>query len=60
MTPEEAARSRQRVVTLMAHGSICHRCGHGGATNIEHVIPITDGGDDAAGNLAPICSRCVS
>lgn len=59
MTPEAAAQNRQRIVTLMSHGGICHLCGDGGATEIDLVIPIEGGGTTDPSNLAPICDRCI-
>jgi 5-methylcytosine-specific restriction endonuclease McrA len=39
---------------LRSHGRICHVCGQGGATVVDHVVPLAEGGADAVGNLRPI------
>jgi 5-methylcytosine-specific restriction endonuclease McrA len=28
------------------------------ATDVDHLIPIADGGDDSLANLRPSCARC--
>lgn len=28
------------------------------ATDVDHLIPIADGGDDSLANLRPVCARC--
>lgn len=46
------ARRNRRV--MREHGGICHVCNLPGATEIDHVIPLAWGGDDAEHNLRPI------
>lgn len=45
-------RTRQRV--LWEHSGVCHVCGLTGATEVDHVIPVSRGGTDAPHNLRPI------
>ena len=44
-------------VVFAHYGRICHYCGEP-ATDIDHVIPIADGGNDSLANLRPSCARC--
>ena len=36
----------------------CAYCGGGGDMQIEHVVPIAQGGTHAIGNIVPACQRC--
>ena len=36
----------------------CHLCGNPGATQVDHVIPLAEGGADDETNLAPIHEHC--
>ena len=36
----------------------CHWCGHKGATEVDHVVPLAEGGPDTEQNLAPIHADC--
>jgi hypothetical protein len=38
-------------------GWACVHCG-APATDVDHLIPIADGGDDSLANLRPACARC--
>lgn len=65
-------RARDKVFD--AHGDLCHLCGHGGAANVDHVIPkdmwIAMGGDPedpanlrpahGANSRCPVCHRCCN
>lgn len=42
---------------LRAHAGICHVCGGPNATEVDHVIPISEGGTDDARNRRPIHPR---
>jgi 5-methylcytosine-specific restriction protein A len=37
--------------------AVCHVCGHGGADEVDHVVPLAEGGLDHVSNLAPIHKR---
>jgi 5-methylcytosine-specific restriction enzyme A len=51
-----AQQKRARHI-LMQHDAICHACGNGGADEVDHVIPLAEGGADDESNLRPIHSR---
>jgi len=36
----------------------CHLCGRKGATQVDHVVPLAEGGADDESNLAPIHDDC--
>jgi len=48
---EEQRRARR---VLRAHAGICHVCGKPGAGQVDHVIPLAQGGADDIANLRPI------
>jgi 5-methylcytosine-specific restriction protein A len=52
-----AQQARARRV-LAAHLTICHRCDGAGATEVDHVIPVAEGGADDESNLRPIHPHC--
>lgn len=39
-------------------GHACAYCGAGGDLQVEHVIPISKGGEHHLGNIVPACQRC--
>lgn len=39
-------------------GHTCAYCGADGDLHIEHVIPISKGGEHHLGNIVPACQRC--
>lgn len=39
---------------MRKHGGICHVCGEAGANQVDHVIPLAQGGQDTLDNLRPI------
>jgi len=39
-------------------GHECAYCGAGGDLQVEHVIPISKGGEHHLGNIVPACQRC--
>lgn len=50
---------RQRV--LDEHGRRCYICGRSypaSSLEVDHVIPLAEGGPDTPGNLRPACRRC--
>lgn len=48
-------RVRSRV--LQRDGHRCQQCG-GPATEVDHLIPVADGGSDVIANLQSVCSDC--
>jgi hypothetical protein len=52
---EKLQKLRQRVFST--YGDICWLCGGGEADTIDHVIPLSDGGDDDIDNLRPAHGR---
>jgi 5-methylcytosine-specific restriction enzyme A len=52
----EQQRRAQRI--LYRDDTICHRCHRPGATLVDHVIPLEEGGPDTEDNLAPIHHDC--
>lgn len=47
----EQARARR---VLRAYATVCHVCGRPGATEVDHVVPLAEGGADDETNLAPV------
>lgn len=41
---------------LKRHRGICHVCGGAGATEVDHVVPLAEGGRDHPSNKRPIHS----
>src|SRR5690242_2509828 len=65
--PSEYIHPKKAARILAAHGGICWLCGHGGATDVDHVVPWaewtrTDLSVHDASNLAPAhgtpCPTC--
>jgi hypothetical protein len=58
---ERLQRLRQKV--FATYGDACWLCGGGGADTIDHLIPLSEGGDDHIDNLRPAhgkkSSHCV-
>ena len=52
----EQQRRARRV--LYAHDTVCHICGHIGATEVDHVVPLAEGGADDESNLRPAHAGC--
>lgn len=50
-------RSKRRKRVLARHRGICHVCGGPGATEADHVIPLTAGGPDTEANMRPIHAK---
>ena len=46
---------RERV--FAARGRSCVYCGEP-ATDVDHVIPVIDGGSNSLANLVPACAKC--
>lgn len=41
---------------MVEHEGKCHVCGHHGADEVDHVIPLSEGGSDDKDNRRPIHS----
>lgn len=39
---------------MLQHEGVCHVCGQPGADQVDHVIALTEGGDDTIDNRRPI------
>jgi 5-methylcytosine-specific restriction endonuclease McrA len=52
---QQQARARR---TLRRHNGICHICGLGGATQVDHVVPLGEDGPDTDANLRPVHLAC--
>ena len=48
---------RVRAQALERDGYRCQACG-APATEVDHLLPVIDGGTDAAGNLRSLCTAC--
>ena len=46
------------ILCLEQHGRRCAYCGHAEGVDLEHVIPLTRGGDNVASNVVPACTTC--
>jgi len=63
MTSRRNWTARQRLGVFEAHGGACHICGlkidgTREPWDLEHIIPLALGGEDALGNLAPAHRSC--
>lgn len=47
-------QQRDAKYVLYRDDTICHVCGNPGATIVDHIIPVTEGGPDTLDNKAPI------
>lgn len=43
---------------LVAHDYRCAYCGVPGGTHMDHVVPLSRGGENTAANVAPACRAC--
>jgi 5-methylcytosine-specific restriction protein A len=48
------SEQRRHQEVLNQHGSICHVCGGAGADQVDHVVPVAEGGTEDRSNLRPI------
>jgi 5-methylcytosine-specific restriction endonuclease McrA len=46
------------IEVLNAFGNVCCYCGSDGPLTIEHLTPLSRGGDNQVGNIAPACKSC--
>lgn len=49
--------ARRRKV-LKKHRTICHICGNPGGTEVDHVVPLAEGGADEEENMRPVHTDC--
>lgn len=49
-----SAQQRRARHVLLKHDGLCHVCGHAGADQADHVVPLSEGGADDLSNLRPI------
>ena len=47
-------QQRRAQVVLAVHDTVCHVCGRPCADQVDHVIPLAEGGEDTFDNLRPI------
>ena len=54
--------TRERLAIFERCGGVCHICGGkvtpGEAWDVEHIVPLAQGGDDEGDNLAPAHKGC--
>lgn len=51
-------RQRRNKIVMARHGRVCHVCGQGGADQVDHVVPLAQGGSDTMDNLRPAHKQC--
>lgn len=49
-------QQRRARAVMNQHDGVCHVCGKTGADEVDHVVPLSQGGPDTFDNLAPIHS----
>jgi 5-methylcytosine-specific restriction enzyme A len=54
--PPHWDRTRRRI--LKRDGGICYNCGATGARNVDHKIPVCEGGSEDDWNLGLLCDSC--
>lgn len=50
--------SNKKMRVLQSTGRFCAYCGLDGADTVDHIVPLSRGGSNASGNLAPAHERC--
>ena len=50
-------RRRTRAVVMIRDGHRCQLCG-APATDVDHVLPVSEGGRDDPSNLRALCAHC--
>ena len=51
-----SAQARRAERVMLQHGRVCHVCGLPMADEVDHVVPLAEGGADDESNLRPIHS----
>jgi 5-methylcytosine-specific restriction endonuclease McrA len=54
-----AWRDRMRP-RILARDPICKLCGQAASTEVDHIRPMTEGGEDTEDNLRGVCKQCHS
>lgn len=57
-TVSGSAQQKRARRVLYNHGFICHICNQPGATQVDHVTPLSQGGPDSEHNLRPAHKEC--
>lgn len=52
LSGSQVQKRRKRILALYL--DTCHVCGKRGADQVDHIVPLAEGGADEDGNLAPI------
>lgn len=47
-----------RADVVAEHGNGCHYCDDGEFTDVDHFVPLIDGGDHTLSNIRPCCVEC--
>lgn len=62
MVKRRTLSTKARVALFQEHGGTCHICGGkinvGEAWEVEHIIPLSMGGEDEQGNMRPAHKKC--
>lgn len=59
-SPYDAAQYRTNRAIVLAGSPICSLCGQAIADTVDHIIPLSRGGDHSLANLRPACTSCNS
>ena len=54
----DARWRRLRLMILRRDKFVCCVCGKPGATEVDHIKPLVEGGENDDGNLQSLCRRC--
>jgi 5-methylcytosine-specific restriction protein A len=54
----DPAYYRERQAALNRAGGACERCGTFGALQVDHIVPLRDGGANVRHNLQALCHAC--
>jgi 5-methylcytosine-specific restriction enzyme A len=55
LTGERLQRTRKRLFEMQPLCAVCHRAP---SEELDHIIPLSKGGDDGWGNLQGLCKPC--
>lgn len=54
----DPAYHRERQATLNRAGGACERCGISAPLQVDHIVPLRDGGSNRRENLQALCKMC--